>query len=156
MGRLNRRMAETAHSSTLLVSRDTRCLSYIPAVAAPCKGAHIEAEEGLIYAVADKQSWRTPKGQRLESHTNARLCRLLPKGRKNPFFSGRALRSSQQPQPLLHKKGLRPIPQTPMPSPGQGLNRSSCRSYIKVSSDHQRSGVISLGYRTEKAQDVLR
>ena len=27
-----------------------------------------------------------------------------------------------QPQPLLHKKGLRPVPQTPMPSPGQGLN----------------------------------
>ena len=33
--RLNRRMAEAAHSSTLLVSRDTRCVSYIPAAAAP-------------------------------------------------------------------------------------------------------------------------
>ena len=29
------------------------------------------------------KEWRTPKGQRLESHTNARLGRLLPKGRKN-------------------------------------------------------------------------
>ena len=28
-----------------------------------------------------------------------------------------------QPQPLLHKKGLQPVPQTPMPSPGQGLKQ---------------------------------
>ena len=30
----------------------------------------------------------------------------------------------------------------PSPIFGKGLNRSSCRSYIKVRSDHQRSGVI--------------
>ena len=53
---------------TVLVSRDTRCLFYIPAVAAPWKGAHIEAVI-FICAPADKKSWRTPKGRKLESHT---------------------------------------------------------------------------------------
>ena len=47
-----------------------------------------------------------------------------------------------QPQPLLHKKGLQPSPQTPQPPPGQGLNRSACRSYINVSSTHQRVGMF--------------
>ena len=28
-----------------------------------------------------------------------------------------------QPQPLLHKNGLQPVPQTPLPSPGQGLKQ---------------------------------
>ena len=59
------------------------------------------------------------------------------------FFLGFHPAGHQHPQPLLIlKKGLRPTPQTPLPSPGQGLNRSSCRSYIKVSSDHQRSGLF--------------
>ena len=38
------------------------------------------------FSIVGVKIWRTPKGQRLESHTNARHpagCRLLPTGRKN-------------------------------------------------------------------------
>ena len=53
---------------------------------------------------------------------------------------------STTPTPPYHNEGLQPSPQTPQPSPGQGLNRSSCRSDIKVSSDHQRSGLGNEGH----------
>ena len=33
------------------------------------------------------------------------------------------LQNFHQPQPLLHKNGLQPSPQTPQPSPGQGLKK---------------------------------
>ena len=39
---LNQKVAEADDFLTVLVSRDTRCLFYIPAVAAPWKGTHIE------------------------------------------------------------------------------------------------------------------
>ena len=69
-------------------------------------------------------------------------------------FAGQDPAILHHPQPPLHKKGLRPVPQTPMPSPGQGLNRSSCRSYIKVSSTHQRVGLISHPLRSCCAQSM--
>ena len=46
------------------------------------------------------------------------------------------------------KKEAKKHPPPPRPPPiGGGCNRSSCRSYIKVSSDHQRSGLIFYGWR---------
>ena len=42
---------------------------------------------------------------------------------------------------LLAKRASNHPPNLP-PIIGRRLNRSSCRSYIKVPSDHQRSGVI--------------
>jgi Na+-transporting NADH:ubiquinone oxidoreductase subunit NqrF len=41
-------------------------------------------------APADKQLMFHPKGESFVKHTNARLCRLLPTGRKN-FDGGRFL-----------------------------------------------------------------
>ena len=46
------------------------------------------------------------------------------------------------------KKEAKKHPPPPRPPPiWGGCNRSSCRSYIKVSSDHQRSGLIFYGWR---------
>ena len=47
------------------------------------KSAHFLYIIGAAHRAAISNLWRIPKGHRLESHTNARLCRLLPKGRKN-------------------------------------------------------------------------
>ena len=62
--------------------------------------------------------------------TPARLCRLaMP---RTPFTD----------HPTLFAKRASDHSPNPSPISGKGLNRSSCRSYIKVPSDHQRSGVI--------------
>ena len=53
--------------------------------------------------------------------------------------------------PTLFAKRASTFSPAPQPSPGQGLNRSACRSYIKVSSTHHRVGMeFFIGWRGEK------
>ena len=68
-----------------------------------------------------------------------RLSRLLPAGRKKFYLQCRVVPCS-----LFFFSGAEIHPNQTFPYMGR-LNRSSCRSYIKVRSDHQRSGVIFLG-----------
>ena len=56
-------------------------------------------------------------------------------------MQGKALLFSITPNPLFIRRGFNHSPNL-SPIIGKRLNRSACRSYIKVPSDHQRSGVI--------------
>ena len=71
-----------------------------------------------------------------------RLSRLLPAGRKKFYLQCRVVPCSLFFFSGAEKRTKRDIhPNQTFPYMGR-LNRSSCRSYIKVRSDHQRSGVI--------------
>ena len=82
------------------------------------------------------------------SNHPARLCRLLPTGRKNLPSQGKALTSSINPNPFFIRRDFNPPPAPSLSR--EGSNRSSCRSDTKVSWDHQRSRLVFLSAGAQK------
>ena len=71
---------------------------------------------------------------------------LFLRAKPTDIYAGEARGSPSTPTPSCSlRRGFNPPPAPSLSR--EGSNRSSCRSFIKEPSDHQRSGVLSFGWR---------